>query len=333
MEKVDIAIGVGVAALLVSLGVGFQAVAGDSVDKGINESAVREIAGNLDDEQPSRYGEPIYTGTGLGYVVDFSNDQTFYHSGDTAPIWSMKSYIGERLDPEVAFLAAGGFYTSDMKTAAWEASLVDPETAYPHHYGTFPFMAQDQEKFEEELQSLREEGKTDAEAGKLKIGEWQNINGIRTFYAGHSTMLFQDPANDFTIAVDPWVMTNGNAPQSWKEDISNMPEVDMILLTHGHLDHFTPSTVRKIQEEYNATVLAEWELAAHMVNQGFSNVVAVNKGASLEKSQLLKAGATGGIEEMPEDMVIHPVWMKQSSSPATALGKSFGATVEGELTR
>jgi hypothetical protein len=90
--------------------------------------------------------------------------------------------------------------------------------------------------------------------------------------------------------------------------------------------------IETLQEQYNSTVVAEWELAGHMANQGFSNTVAVNKGADVNKSILKASGATGGVEKVSEDLMLHPVWMKQSSSPATALGDSFGITVEGEIT-
>ena len=332
MERTDIALGLGVLALLVSVGVAVQVMTqdGGSVDA-VNESEVTDIAQNLDSEQPSRHGEPLYAGTGMGYVIDFPNGENFYVSGDTAPMWSHENYIGEKLDPSVTFISSGNVYTPDMETGAWMASKVDADVSIPIHWKTFPFLEQNTDGFHQELSELREEGKTDSEAKTMNAGESETIKGVETTWVGHGTLFFEGPEGT-SIMVDPWIKTNPQAPESWKNDSSNIPETDLILLTHAHLDHFTPSMIETLQEQYNSTVVAEWELAGHMANQGFSNTVAVNKGADVNKSILKASGATGGIERVSEDLMIHPVWMKQSSSPATALGDSFGITVEGEIT-
>lgn len=331
MERTDLALGLGALALVISIGVGFQALNSDGQSgDGLNESEVTQIAQDLDSEQPNRVGEPLYAGTGMGFVIDFPNSESFYVSGDTAPMWSHENYIGERLDPSVTFMSAGNVYTPDMETGAWMASKVDADISIPVHWKTFPFLEQSSDGFHEKLSELREEGKTSSEAMTITPGEPETIKGVETTWAGHGTLFFEGPEGT-SIMVDPWIKTNPQAPESWKEDSSNIPETDLILLTHAHLDHFTPSMIETLQDQYNATVVAEWELAGHMANQGFSNTVAVNKGADVNKSILKASGATGGIERVSEELVIHPVWMKQSSSPATALGESFGITVEGEL--
>lgn len=332
MERTDIALGLGALALLVSVGVAVQTMSQGSTQAsdGVNQSEVRSIAGDLDGDQSNRYGEPLYAGSAMGYVIDFPNGESFYVSGDTGPMWTLENYIKRSLDPSVSFFSTGNVYTADMETGAWMASKVDSETSIPVHYGTFPFLDQDPQDFESRLTELRNQGETDSEAEILDTGEWETVHGVETMWVGHGTMFFEGPQGT-DIMVDPWIKTNPNAPQSWKDNSSNIPETDLILLTHAHLDHFTPSMIQTLQEQHNATVVAEWELAGHMANQGFSNTVAVNKGADLDKETLKGAGATGAISRVSDEINIHTVWAKHSSSPATSLGKAFGITVEGEL--
>lgn len=331
MERTDLAVGLGALALVISSGIALQSLTQSSSQaEQIQKEDVESIASELDSEQPDRYGEPLYAGSSMGYVIDFPNGENFYVSGDTGPMWSLENYIKPSLEPSVAFFSTGNVYTADMETGAEMAADVDAETSVPIHYGTFPFLDQDPSEFENRLETLREENETDSQSKVVETGEWNTINGVETMWVGHGTMMFQGPEGT-NIMVDPWIETNPEAPQDWKDDISNIPDVDLILLTHGHLDHFTPSTIRDLQEEYNSTAVAEWELAGHMTNQGISNTVAVNKGADLDKSILKQAGASGSIEDVSSEIDIHTVWAKHSSSPATSLGEAFGITVEGEI--
>ncbi|AOV95434.1 hypothetical protein AQV86_05980 [Nanohaloarchaea archaeon SG9] len=332
MERTDIALGLGALALVISVGVAVQVTTQNngSVDS-LNESEVTDIAEGLDSEQSSRYGEPLYAGSSMGYVIDFPNGESFYVSGDTGPMWTLENYVKDSLDPSVSFFSTGNVYTADMETGAEMASQVDSEVSIPIHYGTFPFLDQDTDEFENRLSELRSQGETSSESRTLETGEWETIRGVETMWVGHGTMFFKGPEGT-DIMVDPWIKTNPKAPESWKNDSSNIPETDMILITHGHLDHFTPSMIETLQEQHNSTVVAEWELAGHMANQGFSNTVAVNKGADLDKSTLKGAGATGAIERVSDDINLHTVWAKHSSSPATSLGDAFGIAVEGEIT-
>ncbi len=331
MEKTDLAIGLGALALVISAGVAIQSLSQTGAQNSqVQEEDVKNIASNLDEQQPDRFGEPLYSGSSMGYVIDFPNGENFYISGDTAPMWTLENYIKPSLDPSVAFFSTGNVYTADMETGAEMAADVDAETSIPIHYGTFPYLDQDPQEFSSKLSELRENNETDSETETLETGEWETINGVETMWVGHGTLMFKGPEGS-NIMVDPWIETNPSAPQDWKEDLSNVPDVDMILITHGHLDHFTPSTIKDLQEQYNSTVVAEWELAGHMANQGFSNTVAVNKGADLDKDILTASGASGSIEDVSSEIDIHTVWAKHSSSPATSLGQSFGITVEGEI--
>lgn len=327
-----VGISIGALALVLAAFAAFSVVTQQAAPEGeqLTEAKVAEIADEIAQDY-SRQGEPLYTGSGMGYTIEFSNGQKHYISGDTHVHWEMDAYIGDRVEPDVAYLAAGNMYTMDLETAGWAASLIDPEVAVPIHYQTFGFMDQDSETFVDELESEREDGTTDAESYLIdQSGEQWEHEGIDVDYVGHMTMFLEDPEG-FTVAVDPWINTNPWAPDEWRNNPEEWPETDVILLTHGHLDHYSPEEVEALQEMHNSTVVAEWELAAHMINQGMENVVAVNKGANMNREMLEAAGGSGGVENMPDDARIYTHWAKHGSSPATALGAAFGIVEEDEL--
>ena len=81
-------------------------------------------------------GTPIYTRESSGYIFDWKNDHTIYHSGDTAMMSDMK-LIQDVYQPTIAILAASGHFTMNPKEAAYVVkNLLDVEVVIPSH--TFP---------------------------------------------------------------------------------------------------------------------------------------------------------------------------------------------------
>ena len=88
----------------------------------------------------SSYGEtegtPIYAGEAAGYIFEFKNCRTLYHSGDTAVTSDIK-LIQEIYNPTVAILSSSGHFTMGPKEAAYTVkNLLDVEYVIPSH--TFP---------------------------------------------------------------------------------------------------------------------------------------------------------------------------------------------------
>lgn len=88
----------------------------------------------------SSYGEleglPIYAGESAGYVLDFEDDRTLYHSGDTMIMTDMK-LIQDLYQPSIAILSSSGQFTMGPKEAAYAVeNLLDVEYVIPSH--TFP---------------------------------------------------------------------------------------------------------------------------------------------------------------------------------------------------
>ena len=75
-----------------------------------------------------------------GWVLDFEDGTTVYHSGDTGLFGDM-ALIGERYDPEYAVLPIGGHYTMNPSDAGRAAEMLGVAAVVPVHYGTFPILA------------------------------------------------------------------------------------------------------------------------------------------------------------------------------------------------
>ncbi len=69
-----------------------------------------------------------------------------YHAGDTCLNSEMKA-IKELYAPQIAMLPIGGNYTMDVEHAAIAAKWLGVKTVIPMHYGTFPEIEADVEKF------------------------------------------------------------------------------------------------------------------------------------------------------------------------------------------
>jgi L-ascorbate metabolism protein UlaG (beta-lactamase superfamily) len=88
----------------------------------------------------SSYGEtegtPVYAGESAGYIFDFNNDYTLYHSGDTALMADMK-LIQDVYCPEIAILSSSGHFTMGPNEAAYAVNhLLNVQYVIPSH--TFP---------------------------------------------------------------------------------------------------------------------------------------------------------------------------------------------------
>jgi L-ascorbate metabolism protein UlaG (beta-lactamase superfamily) len=98
--------------------------------------------------------ERAYGGNPAGFIIAIRNGPTFYHSGDTAYFKDMET-IGESYSIDVALLNIGGHFGMEPKMAAKAALLVRAKMAIPHHFGTFPGLAQNANEFAASVRRLR----------------------------------------------------------------------------------------------------------------------------------------------------------------------------------
>jgi L-ascorbate metabolism protein UlaG (beta-lactamase superfamily) len=86
-----------------------------------------------------------YGGIAAGIILDVDGVR-IYHAGDTCLTGEMKT-LRELYAPQIALLPIGGHYTMDVEHAAMAAKWLGVRTVIPMHYGTFPEIQADLEKF------------------------------------------------------------------------------------------------------------------------------------------------------------------------------------------
>lgn len=86
-----------------------------------------------------------YGGCAASIILDIDGVRIF-HAGDTCLTGEMKT-IKELYAPQIALLPIGGTYTMDVDHAAMAAKWLGARTVIPMHYGTFPEIEADLQRF------------------------------------------------------------------------------------------------------------------------------------------------------------------------------------------
>jgi L-ascorbate metabolism protein UlaG (beta-lactamase superfamily) len=101
------------------------------------------------------------------------------------------------------------------------------------------------------------------------------LGGARITYLGHSTFRFTTAGRE-QIIIDPFLTDNPQTP----EELKRVGELDTILITHGHFDHF--SDVLPLQGQTGATTVSNFEIFAYLQRQGVENAMPIQKGGTIE---------------------------------------------------
>jgi L-ascorbate metabolism protein UlaG (beta-lactamase superfamily) len=102
-----------------------------------------------------------------------------------------------------------------------------------------------------------------------------HLGGTTLTWLGHATLHIQT-AGGTSILVDPWFEGNPSSPKNYK-----LPErIDLLLLTHGHDDHFHDAV--KVAKKSNAKVVGIYELTSWMKGKGIDNINPMNYGGNLQ---------------------------------------------------
>lgn len=101
-----------------------------------------------------------------------------------------------------------------------------------------------------------------------------DLRGNTVTWLGHGTWLWETSEGK-RVLVDPFLENNPSCP----EDLRS-PEVDAILVTHGHVDHI--ADLPTLAEATGADVIASWEVGAHLIGQGVENVTQMGVGGTVD---------------------------------------------------
>ncbi|BBL78717.1 UPF0173 metal-dependent hydrolase [Rubrobacter xylanophilus] len=101
------------------------------------------------------------------------------------------------------------------------------------------------------------------------------LGGTRITYLGHATFRLTTPGGE-NILIDPFLTDNPQTP----EELKQVGDLDTILITHGHFDHFADAI--PLARQTGATAVANFEISSYLQGQGLENVMPLNKGGTAQ---------------------------------------------------
>lgn len=97
-------------------------------------------------------GANRFMGRAVGYVMEFENGYTIYHSGDTGLTADMKFVVGDFYQPDLAILPIGSVFTMGPAEAAHACGMIRPKAVIPEHYASFPVLERNAKGFISEME-------------------------------------------------------------------------------------------------------------------------------------------------------------------------------------
>lgn len=100
-------------------------------------------------------------------------------------------------------------------------------------------------------------------------------HGITVTWLGHATTKIDTPSGK-TILIDPWLQDNPATPPDQKD----VGRLDLMLITHGHFDHFGDAI--QVANSTGCDVIAIAEICQFMQSRGVRKCTGMNKGGTVE---------------------------------------------------
>lgn len=103
---------------------------------------------------------------------------------------------------------------------------------------------------------------------------------VEVLWLGHGTVRVTSTTGK-VIMIDAFLKKNPMTPAQYK-DLKALGKIDLILITHGHIDHV--DSLEELARLTGATVVANFELANQLVAMGVldkANVIGMNKGGTV----------------------------------------------------
>ena len=95
---------------------------------------------------------------------------------------------------------------------------------------------------------------------------------VKITWLGHSTFTVE-LADGKVLLIDPWLEGNPSHPKGHQ-----LERVDVMLITHGHMDHF--ADVISVAKKFSPAVVAIYEICQFLGTKGVNNLAPMNKGGS-----------------------------------------------------
>jgi L-ascorbate metabolism protein UlaG (beta-lactamase superfamily) len=103
----------------------------------------------------------------------------------------------------------------------------------------------------------------------------QMLGGTKITFLGHATFRFVT-AEGGQIIIDPFLTENPQTP----DDMKQVDDLDTILITHGHFDHF--SDVESLAAQTGAATVSNFEIFSYLQREGIENAMPIQKGGAIE---------------------------------------------------
>jgi L-ascorbate metabolism protein UlaG (beta-lactamase superfamily) len=101
------------------------------------------------------------------------------------------------------------------------------------------------------------------------------LGGTRITFLGHATFQLVTAGGE-QIIIDPFLTENPQTP----DELKRVGELDTILITHGHFDHF--SDVMPLQGQTGAATVSNFEIFSYLQREGVENAMPVQKGGTIQ---------------------------------------------------
>jgi len=112
-----------------------------------------DFAVTLTHAQHSSSSNGVYLGTACGLIIAAKEGPTLYHMGDT-DVFPGMDLINTLYAPDVGIVPVGDRFTIGARSAAYACkTYFNFRTTIPCHFGTFPILEPDAEKFVAEMGS------------------------------------------------------------------------------------------------------------------------------------------------------------------------------------